>query len=118
MKKKIVLVQDNVEVLEIMDEALADEGFEVIASLAPKPLSEMEELKPDAIVIDDHIKGTKRGSEVIKEVKQNKKTEKVSAVLTSTSNKLAEQAKLCNADDYIQKPFELEEMISVVKKNT
>ena len=118
MKKKVVLVQDNEEILEIMDEALKDEGFDVIASLTPKPIEEIERMKPDAIVIDDHIQGKRRGSDVIKEVKENKKTKDVSAVLTSTSNKLPEQAKLCSADDYIQKPFDLEEMINVVKKNT
>ncbi|MET4081906.1 two-component system response regulator VicR [Pedobacter sp. UYP30] len=118
MKKKVILVQDNEEILEIMDEALEDEGFEVTALLAPKPIEEIEQIKPDAIVVDDHIKGKKRGSEVIKEVKDNKKTAKVAAVLTSTSGKLPEQAKLCDADDYIQKPFDLDEMISVVKRNT
>lgn len=117
-KKKVVLVQDNKEILEIMEEALEDEGFDVTASLTTKPLQEIGETKPSAVVIDDHISGSKRGSQVVRELKKDEKTSDVSAILTSTSEKLPKQAEDCNADDYIQKPFELEDMIEVVKKNT
>lgn len=117
-RKKVVLVQDNKEILEIMEEALEDEGFDVEASLTTKPIEEMAVTKPNAIVVDDHIVGKKRGSEVIKEVKENKKNAKIFAVLTSTSIELPKQAEACLADDYIQKPFDLDEMIEVVKKNT
>lgn len=118
MKKKVILVQDNKEILEIMDEVLEDEGFDVTASLTTEPIDRIEEIKPDAIVVDDHIKGKKKGSTVIKEVKESIKTEHVSAILTSTSAQLPDQAKECKADDYIQKPFELDDMINVIKRNT
>ncbi len=117
-RKKIVLVQDNREILEIMEDVLQDEGFDVEASLTTKPIEKIATSKPDAIVIDDHIAGERKGSQVIKEIKNNNKTKNVSAVLTSTSNELPKQAKACLADDYIQKPFDLDEMVKVVKKNT
>ena len=117
-KKKVVLIQDNKEILEIMEEALEDEGFNVIASLDTKPIEAIPITKPAALVIDDHIAGKKRGSEIIKEVKENKKTANLSAILTSTSNDLPIKAKVCKADDYIIKPFELDDMIDLVKKNT
>lgn len=117
-RKKVVLVQDNKEILEIMEEALEDEGFEVIGSLTTEPIQEINKTKPDAVVVDDHIAGSKRGSQVVKELKDDVKNASVSAILTSTSEKLPKQAEECNADAYIQKPFELDEMVDVVKKNT
>jgi len=118
MKKKVVLVQDNKEILEIMDQVLEEEGFDVTASLTTDPVDRIDEIEPDVVIVDDHIKGEKRGSEVIKELKSDPETEDVSAVLTSTSNKLPQQAEECKADDYIEKPFDIDHMIEVVKKNS
>lgn len=118
MKKKVVLVQDNKEILEIMDQVLEEEGFDVTASLTTDPVDRIDEIEPDVVIVDDYIKGDKRGSEVIKELKSDPETEDVSAVLTSTSNKLPQQAEECKADDYIEKPFDIDHMINVVKKNS
>lgn len=117
MKKKVVLVQDNKDILDIMDQVLEEEGFDVTASLTTEPIDKIEEIEPDIVIVDDHIKGEKKGSEVIKELKSDPVTEDVSAVLTSTSNKLPQQAEDCQADDYIEKPFDIEHMVEVVKKN-
>ena len=117
MKKKVVLVQDNKDILDIMEDVLIDEGFEVVSSLTTKPIDDIEEIDPDVVVIDDHIKGNVKGSEVVKNLKSDPQTEDFSAILTSTSNDLQAKATECKADDYIEKPFDLDHMVQVVKKN-
>jgi len=117
MKKKVVLVQDNKDILDIMDQVLDEEGFDVTASLSTDPIEKIDEIEPDVVIIDDNIKGQKRGSKVVKELKNDPATEDISAVLTSTSDKLPQIAEECKADDFIQKPFDLDHMINVVKKN-
>ena len=117
MKKKVVLVQDNEDILDIMDQVLEEEGFNVTPSLTTEPIENIEEIDPDVVVIDDHIKGAVRGSEVVKDLKADPETEDVPVVLTSTSDKLPEQAEACKADDYIQKPFDIDHMVDVVKRN-
>ena len=118
MKKKVVLVQDNKDILDIMDQILEEEGFDVTPSLTTDPIDKIEEINPDVVVIDDHIKGSKKGSKVVKELKSDPKTEDVSAILTSTSEKLPEIAEESKADDYIQKPFDIDDMVGVVKRNS
>lgn len=118
MKKKVVLVQDNKNILEIMDQVLTEEGFDVTSSLTTEPIEKIDKIEPDVVIIDDHIKGNKKGSEVIEELKSEPETEDISAVLTSTSNDLAKKAKECKADDYIEKPFDLDHLIEVAKKNS
>jgi len=117
MKKKVVLVQDNKDILDIMDQVLDEEGFDVTASLSTDPIDKIDKIEPDVVVIDDHIKGSKRGSKIIKELKSDPETEDISAVLTSTSEKLPQIAKESKADDFIQKPFDIDHMVEVVKKN-
>ncbi|MDQ8143278.1 MULTISPECIES: two-component system response regulator [Chryseobacterium] len=118
MKKKVVLIQDNEEILDIMDEVLKDEGFEVTASLTTEPIEQIEDIDPDVLIVDDYIKGDKRGSEVIAELKSEPETEDIPAVLTSTSSDLPNLSKDCKADDYIEKPFDIDHMIDVVKNNS
>ncbi|MDQ0593855.1 two-component system response regulator VicR [Chryseobacterium ginsenosidimutans] len=118
MKKKVILIQDNEEILDIMDEVLKDEGFEVTASLTTEPIEKIDQIEPDIVIVDDHIKGKKKGSEVIEELKSDPETEDLSAVLTSTSNDLPKLSKDCKADDYIEKPFDIDHMIDVVKNNS
>jgi CheY-like chemotaxis protein len=118
MKKKVVLVQDNKDILDIMDHVLEEEGFDVTASLTTEPIDKIDEIEPDVVIVDDHIKGEKKGSEIIKALKSDPETEDVSAVLTSTSNNLPQQAEDCKADDYIEKPFDIDHMVEIVKKNT
>lgn len=118
MKKKVVLVQDNKDILQIMDQVLEEEGFDVTGSLTTEPLQNIEEIDPDIVIVDDHIKGAVKGSQVIKELKSDPETEDIPAVLTSTSIDLASEAANCKADDFIEKPFGIDEMIDVVKKNT
>lgn len=112
-----MLIQDNKDILDIMDHVLDEEGFDVTASLTTEPIDNIEEIDPDVVVIDDHIKGKKKGSEIINELKSDPETEDVSAVLTSTSSQLPEEAENCKADDYIEKPFDLDDMIDTVKRN-
>ncbi|TDG35878.1 response regulator [Pedobacter changchengzhani] len=117
MKKKVILVQDNEDILNIMENVLDEEGFEVIPALTTKPIDDIERIDPDVVVIDDHIKGNVKGSEVVKNLKSDPQTEDFPAILTSTSKDLEKQAAACNADDYIEKPFDLDHMVDVVKKN-
>jgi CheY-like chemotaxis protein len=118
MKKKVVLIQDNEHILDIMDQVLEEEGYAVTPSLTTKTVEKIEEIDPDIVIIDDHIQGGKKGSKVIEELKSDPNTDEIGAVLTSTSNNLPQTAKECKADDYLQKPFDIDHMIDVVKKNS
>ncbi|MFF5382412.1 response regulator [Pedobacter suwonensis] len=118
MKKKVVLVQDNEDILNIMDQVLEEERFNVTSSLTTEPIKNIDKINPDVVVIDEHIKGAVRGSEVVKDLKAGLETQDLPVILTSTSDKLLEQAEACKADDYIQKPFDIDHMVDVVKRNS
>jgi two-component system response regulator VicR len=117
MDKKVVLIQDDEQILELMDHILTNEGYDVTPSLTTEPIEEIEEINPDVVIVDEYIKGDKRGTEVIEELKSDPATEEVSAVLTSTSADLPQKAEECKADDFIEKPFDIDHLVDVVKKN-
>lgn len=100
-----------------MDQVLTEEGYDVTPSLTTEPIDTIDEIEPDIVIVDDNIKGNKKGSEVIEALESDSNTEGLSAVLTSTSPDVPQKAKECKADDYIEKPFDIDQMIEVVKKN-
>lgn len=118
MEKKVVLIQDDEQILDLMDHILTNEGYDVTPSLTTEPIEKIDEINPDIFIVDEYIKGDKRGTEVIEELKSDPTTEDVSAVLTSTSSELYKKAEQCKADDFIEKPFDIDHLIDVVKKNT
>lgn len=118
MKKKVMLIQDDEDILDIMDEVLTDEGFDVTPSLTTEPIDNINEIDPDVVVVDEHVQGGKKGTKIIEELKSDPETEDLSAVLTSTSYDLPQKAQACKADDYIEKPFDLDHMVDVVKNNS
>jgi DNA-binding response OmpR family regulator len=97
---------------------LKDEGFEVTSSLTTEPIEKIDHIEPDVVIIDEYVKGKKNGFELIEELKSDPDTQDVSAVLTSTSHDLAKKAQECKADDYIEKPFDIDHMVEVIKKNS
>lgn len=118
MKKKIILIQDNKEILDLMDDVLTNDGFDVTPSLTTEPIQNIDSIEADVIIVDDYVKGPKKGSELIAELKSDPETEDMSAILTSTSSDLPQISAACNADDYIEKPFDIDDMINVVRNNS
>lgn len=51
MKKKVVLIQDNEDILHIMDHVLEEEGFNVTASLTTDPIdNRLHNRKPPGLM--------------------------------------------------------------------
>ena len=117
IKKKIILIQDNETILQLLDQVLEEEGYDVTASLTIEPIENILKIDPDIIIIDDHIKGKLTGSQIIKRLKSNTVTNKIPAILSSTSSNIVHEAILCDADGLIEKPFEIEDVLNLVKKN-
>ena len=55
MKKKIVLIQDNEDILNLMDDVLQEEGFKVTASLTTEPIEQIKKIEPDLLVVEDNL---------------------------------------------------------------
>ncbi|RJQ25375.1 response regulator, partial [Candidatus Parcubacteria bacterium] len=72
--------------------------------------------KPDLIIMDVWIGGID-GNELAKKIKLEESTKKIPIILISALADLSKIASECRADDYIEKPFEIDNLINIVKKN-
>ena len=111
-KKRILVVDDTKDVLQVVSRRLQSWGYEAItAESGEDGLRVAEEQVPDLILLDIMMPKLK-GREVCARLKANLKTQKI-PVIFLTALGLADHVKAgmdLGADDYIVKPFEPAEL--------
>lgn len=115
-KKKVYIADDDPDILEVLTIILEDKGFRVTTSPDGKSLNKLTEV-PDLVLLDVRMSGSD-GSEICRELKSREGTKNIPVVLISANRNLTEIAKDCGADDFISKPFDIKEIISVANKYT
>jgi two-component system response regulator VicR len=117
MEKRILIIEDDLNILEILNFIFKDEGFEVISNNEGMPLNEIESFQPDIILLDVRIGGyEKTGAQICIELKEFAETRDVPVILLSAEAGLAKIAKKCGADAFISKPFEIHHLVNKVEE--
>ena len=114
MKKKILVIEDDDDIQDILTLILIDEGYEVVSSRDGKIVEDIKIIMPDLVLCDIWIP-TVKGSDICRIVKGDEATKHIPFILISTSIKLSDLAFDCGADDYIQKPFQIKEVTTLLK---
>jgi CheY-like chemotaxis protein len=115
-KKKVYIADDDPDILEVLTIILEDKGYHVTTSPDGKSLNKLKDV-PDLVLLDVRMSGSD-GSEICRVLKSKDETKNIPVVLISANRNLTEIAKDCGADDFISKPFDIKEIISVAKKYT
>ncbi len=116
MNKKIIVIEDNHDILDMISYILEDEGYEVLPSVNSEPLKEVESHKPDLILLDDWLPDG-YGHKLCADLKGNPATSAIPVVLISSVVNLPALAQKSNADGFITKPFDIDHLIEMVKKH-
>ena len=111
---KILVVDDEVDIVDFIDDYLTGEGYEVIKAYdGVEALDKMRQNLPDLVVLDIMLPGLD-GFEVCKQIR----TESTVPILMVTA-KDSDVDKIVGleigADDYIPKPFNPRELVARVK---
>ena len=114
---KIMLVDDDVDIAEVVELILNRNGFEVVKIYdGRKILETIENFKPDVILLDVNIADID-GREVCKELKASDSPHNhIPIVLFSAMHDLRLTFPECQATDFISKPFNSRELVSKLKK--
>ncbi|MEN2998864.1 MAG: response regulator transcription factor [Brevinematia bacterium] len=117
MKKVILLVEDDVDIVNLSKKPLEQEGFTVVVAMSVKfGIEEIKSKKPDLIILDLMLQDGD-GTEVVKWVKRTEEFSNIPIiVLTAKSSEFDKVLLLeLGADDYITKPFSIRELIARIK---
>ncbi|MEB7773180.1 response regulator YycF [Kurthia gibsonii] len=116
MDKKILVVDDEKPIADILQFNLTKEGYSVVTAYdGDEALEKVEAEKPDLILLD--IMLPKRdGMEVVREVR--KKYDTPIIMITAKDSEIDKVLGLeLGADDYVTKPFSTRELVARVKAN-
>jgi len=115
MKEKILIIEDEEDLVKGLKMNLVDEGYEVDFSLNGKEgLVKALTEKPDLILLDIMLPGM-NGLEICKELRRNKMDIPI-LMLTAKGEEIDKVIGLeMGADDYISKPFSIRELLARVK---
>lgn len=118
MCKRILVVDDDLAILEVIKIILDEKGYEVATATDSVSLyDEIKDKKPDLILLDIWMSG-QDGQEITKFLKANGDTCNIPIVMISANNEGLKMAKDSGADDFLAKPFDIEDLLSKVDKYT
>lgn len=111
---RILVIEDNPDIKEVLDYILHDDGHEVITCPDGSSLDTLDTIQPDLILMDDILAGV-RGSALCRRLKDDVTTSNIPVVLISAMPNLSQTAARCGADAYIEKPFNIDTVSEVIK---
>jgi two-component system phosphate regulon response regulator PhoB len=116
LNKTIYVVEDNDDIRELVEYLLEIEGYKV--SGFPNATSFEEEIKgskPDAVVLDIMLPDG-NGIDICNKLKSTTATENIPVLLMSANTNIAIISSESKADDFISKPFDIDDFVSRVRK--
>ena len=118
-KKKIMVVDDEENLIILVKALLEDAGYEVItANNGEECLDKLKRVKPDLILLDMMMPGMS-GREVCEKIREKPKTKNIKVAFLTVarfSETGVEVLKKMGVMDYITKPFDNDDLLARVKK--
>ena len=116
MSKKILIIEDDADILEILSHILQSEGYNVVLSTDGEACSHLTDIMPDLILMDVRLKPPgQNGDAICLQLKSDAETRCVPVMLLSAENDLRELSKACGANGFLNKPFDIVTLICQVR---
>ncbi len=113
--KRILVVEDDPHSMQVLLEALNQEGYQVeTATSAAEGLAAVKGFRPH-LVLSDHDMPGGTGLDMLKVLRQQRNYVTVIFVSGRTDAPLVAKAIRAGADDYIRKPFRVEELLARIE---
>ena len=117
MKKRILVIDDDEDILTILKIIFEDEGYEVISLNTGTTAEEVQIMHPDLILLDIRIIGfNKTGDQICNEIKSRASTMYIPVILLSAEINVPQLAEESRADGYMRKPFDVKELVDQVNQ--
>ncbi len=110
-----MIADDDHGILDAVSMLLEFEGYDVITGLDCNNLLNNEQPVPDLLLLDIWMSGTD-GRDTCKLLKQNENTAALPIIMISASKDIGPSAMAAGANDFLEKPFQVDELLLKIKK--
>jgi DNA-binding response OmpR family regulator len=114
-KPTIVIADDDPDILDAMKMMLELYDFKVETIADGVVLPKLKKLQPQLLFLDIRMSGTD-GRTICRELKAEAKTKDIPIVMISANSNLQNSMKESGANDYLAKPFNMDELLNKVEK--
>lgn len=116
-KKKILIFDDDKVILEVISIIFEEGGYDVeISETSHDIIQKVSAFQPDVILMDNWIPNI-GGVEATKLLKSHEEYKNIPVIYVTANNDIVALAKSAQADDYVAKPFNLEDLEEKVAKH-
>jgi DNA-binding response OmpR family regulator len=117
-QKKILVVDDEPDILEFLQIIFEEAGFLVVTTDKGDYLEKLNTgTLPDLVLLDMLLSG-KDGREIVKHLKSQKRTKHIPVIMFSAHPSAEKTALEAGADDFVEKPFDIETLLEKIKRLT
>lgn len=113
----ILVIDDDKSILEVIRIVLEEADYNVIIDHTGEYFDNPAALLPDLVLLDIQLAGHD-GQTICKELKSKEETKDIPVIMISafTKKNIKEIVKKCDANSYLAKPFDIEELTTSIKK--
>ena len=110
--KRILLIDKDHAVIDVITLILESEGYDIYVAKKPFDIQAVSEVMPDLILMHNGLNN--EGSLICKELKADPNLSPIPLILTSTNPNIAEISKQNGADNFLIKPFDINELCDLI----
>ena len=111
--KRVMIADDDKAIVDAVQAMLEFGGYEVSFTYNGATILDMQENLPDLILLDIWMSGTD-GRDVCKGLKTRVATKEIPVIMISASPDLENSAKEAGANDFLEKPFDMDDLLGKI----
>lgn len=112
--KKVLIADDDTGIVEALSVLLESEGYSVQTTIdGARVQKEIKAFSPDVILLDIWMSG-QNGHDICKKLKLKGATKHIPVIMISANQDTEMISKSCGADDFVQKPFDIDDLLTKV----
>ena len=120
MPRRIMVIDDAQEMLQLYEELLREEGYEVQTySRTALDVSEVEDVAPDLISLDYLFSGEAHGFQMLQQLKMRRSTARIPVIIASAATKQVQEIEhdlQSKGIGVLYKPFDIDALLALVRE--
>jgi DNA-binding response OmpR family regulator len=115
MQKKILVADDDPAIIDCLQIILEEANYLVETSSNGDTIPKVKRFMPDLILLDVWMSG-EDGRNICKYLKSLEKTKHIPIIMISATSYIEESTRKAGAEDFIPKPFQMDELLTRVER--
>lgn len=116
-KKTVYIAEDDLNILFAINTMLEEAGYDVVMSHCGAAMLKSDLPPADVFILDNRMPDVD-GIEVCRHLKAQPATRNVPIIMISAFNNAGMQARSAGVDDFLEKPFQMKDLLHLVAKHT